>query len=57
MIKTGKFERSKTTAGIIEFKDKVKGNEGSGMKTVQAEQLDALLNQSTKVLNINFDTE
>ena len=40
-----------------ESKDKVKSSEGSGIETDQAEQLDVLLNQSTKVLNKHHDTD
>ena len=40
-----------------ESKDKVNISEGSGMETDQAEQLDTLLNQSTKVLNQKHGTE
>ena len=50
-------EIPKTTVGIVELKDKTKGSEWSGMETDQAEQVDAPLNQSTKVLNKNCDTE
>ena len=34
-----------------------KTSEELGMETNQAEQLDALLNQSTRMLNKNHDTE
>ena len=57
MPKTVKSDKSKTTAGITESKDKIKSSEGSGMETGQVEQLDVCLNQSAKVLIKNCDTE
>ena len=39
------------------MKDKTKSSKGAGIETDQAEQLKALLNQSTKVLCKNCDTE
>ena len=50
-------EKTKTTIGIVELKDKIKSCKGTGIETDQAEQLDALLNQSAKALNKNHNTE
>ena len=44
-------------AVLRDSKDKIKSIEGSGMETAKAEQLDVLLNQSTKVLIKIHDTE
>ena len=55
MTKVAKLERPKTTVGIVKLIDKTKCSEGSRMD--QAKLLDVLLNQSTKVLNKNHDTE
>ena len=49
--------KPKTAVGIDELKEKIKSSEESGMETIQVEQLDALINQSVKVLNKNHDTE
>ena len=42
---------------MTKVKDRTKSSQGSTMETDQAKQLDALLNQSVKVLNKNCDTE
>ena len=57
MTKTGNTQKLKTTIDTVELKDKRNGGKGSVIEADQAEQLDALLNQSAKVLNKNHDTE
>ena len=50
-MKEGKSEKQKPMESMTKVKDRTKHSKGSGMETEQAEQLDALLNQSDKVLN------
>ena len=42
---------------ISQLKEKAECSKGSGMEADQADQLDALLNLTTKVLNKNCDME
>ena len=54
--KTGKSEKKPKIKGSM-TESRAKCSDRPGMETDQEEQLDALLNQSTKVLNNNCETE
>ena len=55
--KGGESEKPKTTENIAKLKDITRSSDGLGMETDQAEQFDALSNQSAKVLHKNCDIE
>ena len=57
MTKAGKYDKHKTTVGIVELEEETKSSEGPGMKTDQAEHLDVTLKLVHKRFKQNCDTE